>query len=1036
LKRLAHSLLFLLCFFRAAAVFSDGGKEFDLETMSQWEGRTVSSVEIDADIGVEDPKAFLGIDDSTTVSQAFIHQVIEKIWNTGRVAVVSVFAAADGTGGVGLKIHATLRMHLHSISFEGNKNIKSGELSDVAGYRPDMEIFNDTMDRIENLILERYTLRGYPYAAVTLTEKPLDEADKIKLVVKINEGKPIKMWKVSFTGRPIFSPLKLKKLTKIKGGDVYDQVRIEEGLEKLKKELRKIGFFNCAVNPLKLSLDKKSRLKVEIEVDPGPNYEIVFLGNEHLDRDRILEVMEFEKQPEIGPAVVEEMADRLVEHYRKLGFTMVSVSGDMYEKDGGKRGVILFSVKEGQRVEVKGIKFVGNVRFSSNYLHKEVESVLNQYIDYKVLFVTPSFESIDSLGFSGKSKKPSHPAKKSPTPLQQWKPKKIFLKESYDKAAEHVQELYFSEGYLEAEVREPAIEIDAKGESMTVTFVIDEGVRTWVESVKFKGVKNADMQDILKVTGIAPKKPFNGMAIKESENAIMDYYYDLGYRFATVEYDLKFSEDGTEAYLTYTVDEGPLVSVEGITIRGNVSTKKSLILDRITLKPGDVFTKKKQEKSSGYLRELGIFNSVVTSMEEPGIISNKKRALIQISEKKSQFLELRAGASSGEGLRGGMEYGYQNLFGYALDFGFLVSFNYRFFFVGTGRYFPSWYQDELSLLDQLERNIAVRIGIPHLPKVGRWLTLQTSFGHLRKNSNLYGLTKNSVYQSFLFNPIPAIHFSVRAGFEDSGVGTNTVAERAINRQIQTLPLCTPEITKECLSTEDFRALRVPVGKTAFTVLGTDFTLDLRDSAFNPTSGLRTSLGLSWVRSTKHALQVHRLYADNESYKTWKTFAFSNLLKNTLSIAGYIPLGTPKVILMLYGAAGYIIQLQDRSETFADRLFYLGGGHTMRGFPEESLCNVESPPGICAYGGNLMVNYKIELMFPIYKELRGAVFSDIGNLWKDPENFSIIDLRATVGLGIRYVTPIGPLNLDYGIIVNRDESRGDPFGAIHFSIGTF
>jgi outer membrane protein insertion porin family len=230
---------------------------------------------------------------------------------------------------------------------------------------------------------------------------------------------------------------------------------------------------------------------------------------------------------------------------------------------------------------------------------------------------------------------------------------------------------------------------------------------------------------------------------------------------------------------------------------------------------------------------------------------------------------------------------------------------------------------------------------------------------------------------------------------------------------------------------------VPVGKTAFSVLGTDFTLDMRDNAFNPKSGLRLSMGMSWIRSTDHAKQIHRVYADNEAYKTYKTYAFSNLLRNTVSLSGYIPLGTKKVVLMLYGAAGYIIQLQDESETFADRLFYLGGGHTMRGFPEESLCAVESPPGICAYGGNLMLNYKIELMFPIYKELGGAVFSDIGNLWKEPEEtFKFFDLRATVGLGIRYSTPIGPLNFDYGFIVNRDESRGDPFGAVHFSIGTF
>lgn len=1036
MRRKVHIFLILSFTMLPSVSFPDKGKPFNMTAMQSMSGAAVSDVIIEPDIGIENPLEFLNITDSTEISQPFIHKVIEKIWSTGRVAKVSVFAEPDGPASATLIIRVTLRMHLHSMEFEGNKNIKSSELKEVTGYRPDMEFFDDTIEKAEKSILERYSLRGYPYAGVTIKTRPMDEADKIKLHVKVKEGKAVRMWKVSFTGRPIFSPLKLKKITKIKNTNVYDQVKIESGLEKLKKELREIGFYNCNIKPLSLSLDEKSRLHVEIEVDPGPNFEILFIGNTHLSGEKILEVLEFDKQPEIGPAVLEMFAENLEDFYRKLGFTMVSVTGNMYKTDEGKKGVILFSIKEGQRISVKKINFAGNVRFNSGYLRKEVEGILDENIDYKVLFVTPSCEVINDLGISGKMPGPAKPFKKKTVPIAPWKPKKIFLIESYEKAAQHIKELYAAEGYLEAEVREPAIELDKKGQSMTVTFVIKEGDRTWIETVEFEGVSNSKKEDLLEVAGITPQKPFNGMAIKESESAILNYYYNRGYRFATVSYDIKFSKDGTEAYLTYIINEGPLVYVDDIVVRGNVSTKKSLILNRITLKPGNVFTLKKQKKSSGYLRELGIFNSVVFSMEEPAVINSKKRALLQVSEKKSQFLELRAGASSGEGLRGGMEYRYKNLFGYALDFGFMVSFNYRFFFVGTGKYFPQWYQDELSLLNQLERNIAVGFAVPHLPRIGRWLTIHTSFGHLRKNSNLYGLTKNAVYADFLFNPIPALHFSVRAGFEDSDVGTNTVAEKAINRQIQELPLCTPEITKDCLSTKDFKALRVPVGKTAFTVLGTDFTLDLRDNAFNPTSGLRLSMDVSWIRSTDHAEQIHRLYADNDAYKRWKTYAFSNLLKNTLSITGYIPMGTRKVVLMLYGGAGYVFQLQDESETFADRLFYLGGGHTMRGFPEESLCNVESPHGICAYGGNLMINYKIELMFPIYRELGGAVFSDIGNLWKEPESFSIIDLRATVGLGIRYITPIGPLNFDYGIIVNRDKSRGDPFGAIHFSIGTF
>jgi outer membrane protein assembly factor BamA len=282
--------------------------------------------------------------------------------------------------------------------------------------------------------------------------------------------------------------------------------------------------------------------------------------------------------------------------------------------------------------------------------------------------------------------------------------------------------------------------------------------------------------------------------------------------------------------------------------------------------------------------------------------------------------------------------------------------------------------------------------------------------------------------------------TLRAGFEDNDIGTNTVAERVLSTQIQELPQCSSTLTSGCLNAEESRALRVPVGKTSFTVLGLDFSLDLRNSAFNPTSGARISGGVSWIRSTTHAKMDHRVWADNEAAKTWTTWAFSNLLRATLAVSAYIPLGTPRVVLMLYGGAGYIAQLQSGSETFADRLFYLGGGHTLRGFPEESLCARESSsydtPGkkVCIYGGNLMVNYKIELQLSVYRELGLVVFSDLGNLWREPKSFSPIDLRATVGVGIKYATPIGPINLAYGFVLLRDKDRGEPFGSLHFSIG--
>jgi outer membrane translocation and assembly module TamA len=88
------------------------------------------------------------------------------------------------------------------------------------------------------------------------------------------------------------------------------------------------------------------------------------------------------------------------------------------------------------------------------------------------------------------------------------------------------------------------------------------------------------------------------------------------------------------------------------------------------------------------------------------------------------------------------------------------------------------------------------------------------------------------------------------------------------------------------------------------------------------------------------------------------------------------------------------------------------------------------------GGNLMVNPRVELRFPIRLPLEGAIFGDLGNLWTDPHDFVArpFVLRADVGAGVRVDTPVGPLVFDYGINVTRRPY--EDFGAFHFAIGLF
>jgi outer membrane protein assembly factor BamA len=136
---------------------------------------------------------------------------------------------------------------------------------------------------------------------------------------------------------------------------------------------------------------------------------------------------------------------------------------------------------------------------------------------------------------------------------------------------------------------------------------------------------------------------------------------------------------------------------------------------------------------------------------------------------------------------------------------------------------------------------------------------------------------------------------------------------------------------------------------------------------------------------------------------------------------------------------------------------MGGFDSMRGWLQDSFIpqdavdqiaagtitctnNQTNCPGVIVRGGNLMINPRFELRFPVRLPVEGAVFADLGYLWADPthiahESFAHnIAPRADVGLGVRVDTPVGPLVFDYGFNVTKRSY--EDVGAFHFAIGLF
>jgi outer membrane protein insertion porin family len=137
-----------------------------------------------------------------------------------------------------------------------------------------------------------------------------------------------------------------------------------------------------------------------------------------------------------------------------------------------------------------------------------------------------------------------------------------------------------------------------------------------------------------------------------------------------------------------------------------------------------------------------------------------------------------------------------------------------------------------------------------------------------------------------------------------------------------------------------------------------------------------------------------------------------------------------VVFGVKSRIGYI-QGHDGVEIPIFSRYVLGGINSLRGFRYIGPTNPGTEDTI---GGTTMLIFNVEMVFPFIKEsgMKIVAFYDAGNAWND--RYYLDDLRQSVGLGIRWYSPIGPLRLEYGHIINGKGINDDSTGRWEFTIG--
>jgi outer membrane protein insertion porin family len=190
--------------------------------------------------------------------------------------------------------------------------------------------------------------------------------------------------------------------------------------------------------------------------------------------------------------------------------------------------------------------------------------------------------------------------------------------------------------------------------------------------------------------------------------------------------------------------------------------------------------------------------------------------------------------------------------------------------------------------------------------------------------------------------------------------------------------------------------------------------DTRDSFSEPTKGLRARAAFEYAGGF--------LDADSNFYKT------------NLEMSQYWPIWW-KFVGHIRGSIFYGEPFKDTPTLPVQERYFLGGAGSVRGFRNFTISPKDtSGGGDGITGGNKAFFLNHEVLFPLYEpvRMRGIVFFDLGNVFDEREKFHW-SIKRSIGVGIRFTSPIGAIRLEYGF--NLAPEKGEKSGVFHFSAGT-
>lgn len=347
---------------------------------------------------------YLGLEVGRTLDEETLNRNIKELWDRDLIDDIAIESAPAMSSeypdeGVKLTIKVEERPVLRSIDYQGTKRISKTDIQDKIvtqriRVREGEPMSLGELQRVKALIEELYREKGYRFAQARYEVQDVDRNEK-KVIFSVDEGDRVRIEDIAFEGNTVFPDYRLRLLmrkvketgliSRITKKDIYDPVKLQEDLDKVRNLYRGAGYKNVVIGDPQIEVralkpnaadpaDQKRRMFVTIPLEEGERWrfgQVTIDGNTVFSDEALLRTFEHREGGWLRSKVIDDGVKKVQDYYHNSGYIYARVEPELVEK-GDRVADLVVHISEGEQFKVGRIEFEGNERTMDKVLRREV----------------------------------------------------------------------------------------------------------------------------------------------------------------------------------------------------------------------------------------------------------------------------------------------------------------------------------------------------------------------------------------------------------------------------------------------------------------------------------------------------------------------------------------------------------------------------------------------------------------------------------------------------------------------------------------